>query len=90
MNATVPHRLRISSPHALTTSVDVWGFRMECEYEYDAGESAIHWPTERAHPGSPPNAQLLACKVNGADITDMLSSCQRERIEEKLIADMEG
>jgi hypothetical protein len=87
MNARIP--LRIVSPHSRTAGVNVWGFRMEVEYDYDAGEAPIWSPIDRAHPGSPPNAQLLSCKVNGADITDMLSSDQRERIEEKLIEEMQ-
>lgn len=90
MNATVPARLRIVSPNSQTATVSPYGFAMECEFEYDKGEAQIFWPTEHAHPGTPPNAQLLACRVGGVDITEMLTSCQRENIEEKLVRECEG
>jgi hypothetical protein len=89
MNARIPN-LRIVSPSSLTSTVNVYGFDMECDFEYDAGEHPIFWPTERAHPGTPPNAELLACRVGGIDITEMLTSDQRAAIEVKLIRQMEG
>lgn len=77
--------LKIASPRAMTTIVAPYDFPMVVEYEYDEGESAIFWPTERAHPGSPPNASLLSCKVGGVDIYEMLSSDQIERIEDVIL-----
>jgi hypothetical protein len=78
-------RFHLVSPFTRTTSVNVWGFNMEVEYDWDEGEPPIWSPIDRAHPGSPPTACLLHCKVNGADITEMLNENQRERIEEEII-----
>lgn len=83
-------RLHIVSPSCRTSVVSPWGFSMECEFEYDAGEPPIWSPIDHAHPGSPPNAELIACKVGGIAITEMLTLDQRERIEEDLIQRMEG
>lgn len=87
-------RLRLTSPYAHTVTVSPWGFEMECEYEYDEGESPVMWPTERAHPGSPPNVQLLSCRVGGVEIFDYiqnpwLSEKQIERIEELILRHIE-
>lgn len=82
--------LRLTSPNARTTVVAPYGFDLECEYEYDEGESPILWPTDFAHPGSPPNAALLSCKVNGAELMEMLSPTQIERIEEAILSQLEG
>jgi hypothetical protein len=89
MNATVPARLRIVGSNTRTTSVSPWGFRMEVEYEYDPGEAPIYWPTDRAHPGSPPNAALMACRINGQDVMDMLTSGQIERLEDAILQEDE-
>jgi hypothetical protein len=62
---------------------------MECEYDYDGGEPTIWWPTELAHPGAPPNVQLLVCKVGGQNIYDMLTLDQVERIEESILDQLE-
>jgi hypothetical protein len=70
MNARVP--IRIVSPSCQTATVSPWGFRMECDFDFDAGEPAIWSPIDRAHPGTPPNAELIACRVGGVDITEML------------------
>jgi hypothetical protein len=70
--------------------VSIYGFPMEVEYDYIKGEPTIYWPTERAHPGCPTTVELLACKVNGQDIIDMLSSDQMDRIEENILEQLEG
>lgn len=77
--------IRIVSPRSHTAVVDPYGFPMEVEYEYDPGEPCIFWPTELAHPGSPPTCQLLSCKVNGQDIYEMLKPEQIERIEDSIL-----
>jgi hypothetical protein len=81
-------RIAISSLRARTTTVAPYDFPMEVQYEYDEGEAPIFWPTEQAHPGSPPNAILLSCKVGGVEIYEMLSSSQIERIEEAILDEM--
>ena len=73
-----------------TSIVDLWGFPITVTYEYDEGEPAIFWPTERAHPGSPPNAALLSCLIGGVEVLEMLSARQIDRIEEACINAMEG
>jgi hypothetical protein len=82
--------ITIISQRARTAVVQPYGFPMECEYEHDEGEAPIFWPTEAAHPGCPPNAELLSCKVGGVDIYPMLSSSQIEWIEEKILDQLEG
>lgn len=86
--ADLPH-LRIVSQSAQTATVSPYGFDMECEYEYDEGEAPILWPTEIAHPGTPPNAELLACRVGGVDLMDMLSSAQVARVEDAILEQLE-
>lgn len=81
--------VRLSSPYARTMVVEPYGFPMLVEFEYQEGESAIFWPTEFAHPGSPDNAVLLSCKVGGVDLMDMLSSKQVDRIEEAILEALE-
>jgi hypothetical protein len=81
MNAPI----RFSSLSARIARVEPYGFPMECEYEYDEGEPAIYWPTDAAHPGSPPNVTLLACQVGGVNVYEMLSNDQIERIEEAIL-----
>lgn len=90
MNATVPAMLRIVSNRSQSLEVNLYGFPMTCVFEWDAGEPAVFWPTERAHPGTPPNAELLECWVGEHNIFDILTSDRRERIEEELISQMEG
>jgi hypothetical protein len=72
-----------------TAEVSPWGFPMSVDYEYDAGEPPILWPTDDAHPGCPSSAQVLACRVGGVDIVDMLDNRQIERIEEALLRQIE-
>jgi hypothetical protein len=90
MNATTPARLRIVADNMHRTTVAPYGFDMECEYEYDPGEEAIHWPTSAAHPGSPANVQVLVCRIGGVDVIDMLSFDQTERIEEEILKQLEN
>lgn len=78
-------RLQITSPFAMTASVDVWGFRMEADYEFDPGEPPIWSPIDRAHPGTPPNAQLLALRVGSINIFEMLRNDQIDAIETKIL-----
>lgn len=89
MNATVPATLRIVSADSQTATVSPYGFEMVCEYEFYPAEKEIRWPTEWAHPGSPATLQLLACKVAGVDIYEMLSLGQIERIEDELMENHE-
>lgn len=90
MNATVPANLRIVSIHARKAVIDLYGVEVECEYEYDPGELPRWSPIERAHPGTPPNAFLLAVRHKGEEITELLSDGVREHAEEILIRQMEG
>lgn len=85
---TLP-RLRIVSPRAQSTTVEPYGFPMDCEFEYEEGEPTIYWPTDAAHPGSPPNVQLLACNVGGVNLYPMLSLTQINRIEEAILDQVE-
>jgi hypothetical protein len=82
-------QLRIVADNSRTSWVSPWGFRMEVDYDDQPGEPSIYWPTERAHPGSPANAVLLSCKVGGVEIYEMLDSGQIERIEEKILEELE-
>lgn len=72
-----------------TTTVFPWGFPMEVTFEWDEGESPIFWPTERSHPGSPPNAELLECYVGGVSIMRMLTADLLIKIEAACIDYME-
>ncbi len=81
--------IQLVSPYSRTTVVAPWGFAMECDYEYDEGEPEVRGSLEFSHPGTPPNAALLSCKVGGVDITEMLSLDQRDRIEEFILDQME-
>jgi hypothetical protein len=83
-------RLQIVHPAHYTAVVSPWGFDMECDYSYDPGESANYDLRSNPAPGTPANAELIACRVGSIDITEMVSLCQREFIEEKLIEQMEG
>lgn len=81
--------ITIISQRGSTTVVEPYGFPMEVDYEYDPGEAPIFWPTDLAHPGCPPNAELLACRVGGVDIYPMLSPDQIDWIEEKIVDQLE-
>lgn len=90
MNATVPAHLRIVAQNAHSAIVDVWGFPMECDFDYEEGEAPVWSDVTGGHPGSPSNAVLVGCAVGGVSIYDMLSSDQIERLEEACIQAMEG
>lgn len=72
-----------------TVELEVWGVPMVCIFDYQDGESPIFWPTEQAHPGSPPECVLESCKVGGVELIDMLSFEQVERLEEKAVEQLE-
>jgi hypothetical protein len=72
-----------------TALVKPWGFEMECDYEYEPGESPCYDVDACPGPGYPANASLVACRVAGVDITDMLDVCQREFIEETILEQLE-
>lgn len=82
-------RIALASLRSFSTTVSPWDFPMEVTYEYEEGEIPIFWPTELAHPGSPPNVALLSCRVGGVDITEMLKPEQQERIEEAILDQLE-
>lgn len=97
MNALTKHEaaalpVRLSSPYARTIEVNPYDLSepMVCEVEYEAGEAPrlSGWPDDW-HPGSPPNAVLLSCKVAGVDLMDMLSSGQVDRIESAILEALE-
>lgn len=68
--------------HVVRHNMRVWeGVPMECVVDYQEGESTILWPTDMAHPGSPPECVLESCKVGGVEIIDMLTASQLERLE---------
>lgn len=87
MNARIP--LRIVSPSSRSLTVAPWDFDIRCVYEYDEGEPMVWSPIDRAHPGTPPNAQLLEAWVGPVNIYDMLSSTQIERLEDAVLEAME-
>jgi hypothetical protein len=89
MNLSELPLIRISSPRANTATVNPYGFDMECEYEHDPGEPPIYSPAEIAHPGTPPDVQLLSCMVGGVDLMEMLSSPQIARIEDAILEQLE-
>lgn len=62
---------------------------MACQAEFDPGESAIYWPTERAHPGEAPSATLTGCHVGGVNILPLLSNQQVGHIEQHILDRME-
>lgn len=86
--STLP-RLRIASPSERTTVVAPWGFDMDCSFEYEEGEPPTISNGEFDHPGSPANVALLSCRVAGVDITEMLDNSQQERIEDRILDQME-
>lgn len=66
-----------------TLTLEAWaGVEMVCVVDFEDGECPIFWPTERAHPGSPPSCVLESCKVKDVELIDMLSFSQVERLEE--------
>lgn len=83
-------RIAIASLRSHSTTVSPYDFPMEVTYTLDEGEPAIFWPTELAHPGSPPVVELHSCKVGGVDIYEMLSLGQIERIEDEILDQVEG
>lgn len=88
MNARIPGlRIVAQNQHALT--VEPYGFPMHCVFEYEAGEPPILFPTDRAHPGTPDNAQLLECWIGAVNIYEMLYPQQIERLEELLLEAMQ-
>lgn len=52
------------------------GVRLECEIEWERGECETS-----CEPGYPDNAVLVSAKVDGVDISIILSDAQREEIE---------
>jgi hypothetical protein len=89
VNTQMPAVVTVTRSNHHPTVVETYGFPMEVTYEYDEGEPTIWWPTELAHPGSPPNVQLLTCKVGGQDIYDMLTPEQVTRIEDSILDQLE-
>jgi hypothetical protein len=81
---------RIVPLNHFTATVDPYGFDMDVTYEFDEGEPPILWPDSLAHPGTPPTAAVLTCKVGGVDIIDMLSAKQIDRIEQCIVDQMEA
>jgi hypothetical protein len=81
-------RIQIIPQSFHKTTVNVWGFEMIAEYEYDPGESPCYDVESNPGPGSPPNATLCGCRVGGVQIVEMLSPDQIERIEEKILEQM--
>ena len=82
--------VRLTSPYEKTIVVSPWGFPIEASYEYDAGEPArISGGPDNWQPGTPPNAFLLSCRIEGVDVTEMISSDQRERLEEAILDALE-
>ncbi len=61
-------------------SVVVWDIPMDVEFDFSPAESQTH-----DHPGSPAEASIYACKVNGIDIVEMLSDAQHQRIEAAIL-----
>ena len=85
LHLTPPAHVRIVRQRQFTTTVGPWGFDILCTYEYWPGEPTVYWPTERAHPGSPPECSLLTATVGGIDITEMLNDDQIERLADAII-----
>jgi hypothetical protein len=81
---------RIVPLNHFTATVDPYGFDMECTFEWIEGEAPIYEPMDYAHPGSPSSCVLMACKVNGQDIYEMLNSKQIDRIEGAIVDQMEA
>jgi hypothetical protein len=81
--------IRLTSPYARTAVVQPYGFDMRVSFEYDPGEAMVFWPTELAHPGSPPTVSLLSCRIGETEVYDMLSNGQIETIEEEILSQLE-
>lgn len=77
-------RIQITHPFTHEIALEIWSFPMQVSYTYEAGE-----PGTFDHPGYPPNAVLERCVVGGVDISEMLSLDQRERLEEKILENIE-
>lgn len=60
------------------------------ECEYDPGEPAIYWPTDRAHPGCAPEAILIACKAGEVDVLPLLDEDSASEIESVILAKLQG
>ena len=72
-----------------TITIDLYGFPMECEYEYDEGAEPRFSPVYGGDPGWPPSASLLSCKVGGVNIYEMLDNQQVERIQRAIVDEVE-
>lgn len=77
--------------YGLTTyaaEVNPWDLSqpLMCEYQYDEGEPArVGGPPDSWHPGYPPCVEITSCKLGGVELIDMLSSKQRETLEEAIL-----
>lgn len=69
-------------------TVSPYDFNMDCTFEYTEGEPLVMWG-DYPHPGSPAYCVLIACRVGGVDIYEMLDDKQIERIEALLLEEME-
>lgn len=77
-------RVHIVPTGTYTKTVNVWGFDLDAEYGYDAGEPAIN-DAEYGHPGTPPNATLYGCRIGGVQVVEMLTASQIETIEDAIL-----
>lgn len=68
-----------------TLTVSLYGFEMEVDVEVDAGEPPRFDSYDGGDPGWPAEAILLACRVGGVNVYDMLDNDQLSRIEEAVL-----
>lgn len=82
--------IRLTSPYAKTIEVTCYGVPMEVSFEHDPGESPIvTGGPDNWHPGTPPNAALLSCRIGGVEVLDMLTAAQVARVEETILEALE-
>jgi hypothetical protein len=67
----------------MRTTINLYGVELECTFEFDPPEAATE--TSRPHPA---DARLTACIAKG-DILEMLNRDLLDKIETKLIEEME-
>lgn len=83
-------QITLTSTRFHSIVVSPWGFPLEADYEHDPGEDpVVSGGPDNWHPGTPPNVEVIACRIGGVDVTDMLGHQQRERIEDEILRALE-
>ncbi len=78
-------------PSTHTLEISPYGSPMTVVVEYEPGEAPIYWPTERAHPGCPPECHFVQLLIEGEDHSEMVECNKdlRKRIEDEALSKLE-